>query len=183
MKLIFMGEERSMKCLLEGVLPKILPQGVSYQLIPHRGKQDLRRSIPNKLRAWNEPGEVAFIIVQDQDNKDCIALKKEILELYRPSHKKVLVRVACQELESWYFGDLPALEKAYRGKKLASLAPKSKYRTPDAIPNPKEELRKLIPEHEQIQGAKKIAPFMDIENNTSVSFQFFVSGVKRMAGC
>ncbi len=39
----------------------------------------------------------------------------------------------------------------------------------------------IIPEHQQIEGAKRIALYMDIENNTSVSFQFFVSGVQRLA--
>ncbi len=46
--------------------------------------------------------------------------------------------------------------------------------------NPKAELKRLLPEHQQISGARKIAPIIGIENNSSVSFQMFVNGVKRM---
>ena len=58
---------------------------------------------------------------------------------------------------------------------------KKKFRVPDAIPDPKEELYRLIPEHQQISGAKRVAPHMDIERNTSASFQQFVRGVRRLA--
>ena len=44
----------------------------------------------------------------------------------------------------------------------------------------KEELKKLFPKHQQIDGARRIAVHMDIENNQSISFQHFVSGVKRL---
>ena len=55
-----------------------------------------------------------------------------------------------------------------------------KYRVPDAIPAPKEELRKILPEHQQISGARKVAPLMNIEKNGSVGFQQFVNGVRRL---
>ena len=71
MKLVFLLEERSMKVLLDIILPKILPEGVSFQTIPHEGKSELEKSIPIKLRAWNEPN-VAFVIVHDQDSNNCI---------------------------------------------------------------------------------------------------------------
>ena len=41
-------------------------------------------------------------------------------------------------------------------------------------------MRKLFPRHQQIDGARKIAPYMDIENNRSESFQQFISGVLRL---
>ena len=54
------------------------------------------------------------------------------------------------------------------------------YRIPDKIENPKQELRKYIPEHQQILGAKLIGEQMEVERNTSVSFQMLVSGLKRL---
>ena len=150
MKLIFLLEEPSMKYFLNELLPRILPENVAFQLIPHHGKRDLEKSIPKKLRGWNEPGDIRFVILHDQDNKDCIELKQSLLELCKDTDKPVLVRIACQELE-----------------------------LNEQIPSPKEALYKLIPEHQQIEGARRIAPCMDTERNTSVSFQMFISGIRK----
>lgn len=182
MKLIFLLEEPSMKYLLDGLLPRILPEGTEFQTLPHQGKNDLQRSIPHKLRGWNEPGEIRFVIVHDQDTQDCVALKEKLLQLCQPAATRpFLVRIACQELESWYWGDVSALTKAYNNPKLANAAQKKKFRIPDQIPNPKEALRRLCPDYQQLDGAQRIAPYMDIENNTSASFRCFLSGVRRLA--
>ena len=167
--------------MLDELLPKILPDGVTFQTIPHNGKHALVKSIPRKLRGWNEPGDVRFVILHDQDTKDCRELKKALLALCEGTGRQVLVRIACQEMESWYFGDMRALAIAYDNPKLSELPARKKYRTPDDIPSPKEELYRLIPEHHQIAGARKVAPHMNIEKNTSESFQQFVRGVRRFA--
>lgn len=182
MKLVFLLEEPSMKHLLDGLLPRILPRDVSFQTIAHNGKQDLKKSIPKKLRGWNEPDDIRFVILHDQDTADCAALKQELLQLCLETDRPTLVRISCQELESWYFGDIDALATAYHKPRLKKFAQKKKFRVPDDIPNPKEELYRLIPEHQQIAGAKLVAPHMNIENNTSASFNCFVSGVRRLAG-
>ena len=181
MKLVFLLEEPSMKYLLDELLPRSLPKDIDFQTIPHNGKRDLEKSIPRKLRGWNEPGDIRFVILHDQDTKDCIALKQELLQLCSVTDKPVLVRISCQEMESWYFGDVNALASAYNNPKLKEISQKKKFRIPDAIPSPKEELYRLIPEHQQIAGAKLVSPHMNIENNTSVSFNYFVSGVLRLA--
>ena len=93
--------------------------------------------------------------------------------------KHVLIRIPCRELESWYWGDIDAISKAF-GKDLSYLKNRKKYREPDRIGNPKQELKKLFPELGQIDGARKIAPFMNIEKNTSHSFQVFVQGIKTL---
>lgn len=183
MKLVFLLEEQSMKCFLDGLLPRILPEEIQFVTIPHEGKSDLQKSLTAKLRGWNEPN-VRFIVVQDQDSNDCRKLKEKLLELCKNSEKEVLIRIACHELEAWYFGDMNALSIAY-GVDLATAKRKSKYRVPDAIINPKAELKRFLPEHQQIAGARKIAPIISIDNNSSVSFQMFVNGIKRFIddGC
>jgi len=183
MKLVFLLEEPSMKYLLDSLLPRILPKDVEFQTIPHSGKRTLEVSIPRKLRGWNEPGEIKFVIVHDQDTKDCIVLKNHLLQLCKDSTRPVLIRIACQELEAWYLGDFHALSIAYNKPKLLAIGKKNKYRFPDKIPAPKEALKKIVPEYQQIQGAKIIAPLMDINNNASVSFQQFVTGVQRIVRC
>ncbi len=178
MTLVFLLEERSTKVLLDELLPRILPEGVSFLTIPHEGKSDLQLSIPKKLAAWNVP-DTRFVIVQDQDSNDCKELKQELSRLCEPYHKPVLIRIACHEMEAWYFGDLEAVTEAY-GKNLTLLAGKRKYREPDLIENPKRELRKLVPQHEQIAGARRIAPFMNPEKNRSTSFQMLLTGIKKL---
>ena len=178
MKIVFLVEEPSMGEVLEVILPQILSCQTEFTVIPHQGYGDLRMSIPKKLNIWRED-DVRFVIVHDQDNKDCVALKRELENLCRPYNRHVLIRIACHELEAWYFGDLKAVSKAY-GKKLENLSSKSAYRVPDNIMAPKGRLKRLIPEHQQISGAKRIAPYMDIYSNTSKSFNVFVEGVRRL---
>ena len=178
MRIVFMVEERSMKELLEILLPKILPVGVESLIITHSGKSDLKESINKKIRGWQSQSD-KFVIVHDQDSNDCFKLKAAIELLCEKSRNVYLIRIVCVELESWYFGDLSAVSLAY-GKDYAKLAVKRKYRTPDNLKNAKQELRKIVPTYQPIDGARKIAVHMDIDNNTSPSFNVFVSGVKKM---
>ena len=178
MKLVFLLEEPSMKFLLDGILPRILPPDVSFQTIPHQGKSDLGKSIPIKLRAWNEP-DVAFVVVHDQDSNDCMVLKQKLTDLCTGFGKRFLVRIPCHELEAWYWGDLDAVSKAY-DKDLTALSSRKTYRIPDAIENPKKELKRFLPQLGQIEGAKRIAPHMNIQANTSHSFGVFVHGVQNL---
>ena len=181
MEIVFLVEEISMKIFLEAILPNILPDGVSFLIIPHTGKTDLRKSIPHKLEGWTKP-KAKFVIVHDQDANDCIALKKELEDLCKKYSKDVLIRIPCHELEAWYFGDLVAVGEAY-DMNLVRFTRKAKYRNPDMIQHPKEELKKIVPKLQQINGAQKIGANIVIERNTSKSFQVFVSGVRRLCGC
>ena len=178
MKLVFLLEEASMKAVLDEILPRVLPPEVLFETIGHNGKNDLRRSLPLKLQGWNEPG-VRFVVIQDQDSSDCRELKTILQSVCDSYREDVLVRIACREMESWYFGDLNAVSMAYE-LDLTGLAAKRRFRVPDAIVNPKDELRKLIPSHQQIHGARQIARHMDIRNNSSRSFNALMEGIARM---
>lgn len=171
-----------MKELIDGLIPRILPEGVSFLSIPHEGKSDLEKSIPRKIRSWRDADpNVKFVIVHDQDSNNCVELKSKLLGLCKGRESDVLVRIPCHELEAWYFGDLDAVEAAY-DLNLNAVRNKAKYRVPDAIVSPKQELKKIIPQHQQIDGAKRIAKYMDISRNTSRSFQVFVEGIQRICG-
>ena len=178
MRLVFLCEEPSMKYFLDGFLPRLLPKDIDFITIKHDGKSDLEKSIPVKLQGWNEP-DVRFFILQDQDSNDCHTLKDALVELVRPYNRDVVVRIVCHELESWYLGDLKSLDISY-GCNLAHLQNKRKFRDPDHLGSPKAELRKMVPRHQQISGAQLLGPIIDIENNTSVSFHFFVEAVQKV---
>ncbi len=179
MTLVFLLEESSMKEVLDIILPQILPKDVTFKTIAHSGKSDLEASIPHKLKAWRQP-DTKFVIVMDQDSGDCIQVKRKLQDLASPYNREVLIRIACKELEAWYFGDLRAVSLAYNSD-VKKLSQKRKYRIPDSIGNPKEELQKLFPKHQQLDGARKIAVHMDISHNSSTSFNAFVSGVRKFA--
>lgn len=176
MTLVFMLEESSMREFLKGIMNQIVPEGTVVMFVAHEGKDDLLKSIPVKLRAWNTP-DTKFVIVLDQDNQDCYSLKKQILKMNK-YQKDVLVRIACQELESWYFGAPDAIGAAYH-MDFKKIIRKKKYREPDLIVNPKEELRRFIPQHQQLAGARRIAERFDVESNRSKSFQVFRDGIRR----
>lgn len=178
MKLVFLLEESSMKEFLDILLPRILPKDVGFCTIPHSGKTDLEKSIPRKMRAWNEP-DVKFVIVHDQDSNDCILLKKALIKLCDGLQRDYIIRITCHELEAWYFGDLLAVSRAF-GIDLTSYRYKKKYRNPDNIINPKKELQRLLPQYGQLEGVRKIAEHMDVSINTSHSFKVFVDGIRKM---
>ena len=177
-RLVFLLEERSMKTLLEGLLPRLVP-GLSFICVPHEGKQDLQKSIPRKLRAWREPG-VRFVIVRDNDGGDCCALKSSLSALCADAGRDdALVRIACQELEAWYFGEPQALTQAFDGSQLIGIDQKARYRDPDAIQQPSRELVKMIPEYQKVSGARRMAANLSRDGNRSRSFQVFMEGVER----
>lgn len=55
-----------------------------------------------------------FLVMRDQDRADCRDVKARLQDLVRATGKqdKTLIRIACHELESFYLGDLEAVEKA-----------------------------------------------------------------------
>jgi hypothetical protein len=176
--LLILTEEQSMKVFLETLIARYYPK-LEFRIIPHRGKQDLEKHIPKILRNWNVP-DTRFLIIHDQDSHDCLLLKAELQALCDSIRPDVIVRIACMELEAWYWGDLLAVERAFGKTKLQSLSRKSKYRVPDKINNPKSELKRYLPPYEQISGAKLIAQHADIERNTSHSFQVLLKSLQTL---
>ena len=116
-RLVFLLEEYSMAVLFEGLLPRIYPD-LPFLCISHEGKQDLEKSIPRKLRAWQEPG-VRFVIVRDKDEGDCRRVKARLYSLCQTGRREdSLIRIACHELEAWYLGDTEALANAFEKESL-----------------------------------------------------------------
>lgn len=183
-RIVFLLEEPSMKILLDGLLPRFLPGAVDGQhflCVPHEGKSDLDRSIPRKLSAWRVPGD-RFVIVRDNDNADCLQIKARLQALCLASGRpETLVRLVCQELESWYVGDLKALAAAFANPKLDTPALRRRFATPDDWQKPSVEVNRLVPTFQKGSGARSMAACMHDTGNRSKSFNVFVAGVRRMA--
>ncbi len=179
-KIVFLLEEPSMKEFLDEFLPRIIP-GQDFICIKHEGKQDLEKSIPRKLRAWQE---VHFVIIRDNDGAQCQIVKERLRSLCKQAGRPdALIRIACQELESWYLGSLAALSCAYSRPKLALLSRQAKYRDPDHLANPSGELSRMIPGFRKIEGARRMGKAMPINENEnrSRSFRIFVQGIQKLS--
>lgn len=180
MLLVFMVEEESAAKVLHTLLPAIVPAGVRVQVLKHRGNRDLRKSLPNKLRNWGIP-DTKFVVLHDQDGRDCRELKNELRQLCTTAGRPdALVRIVCQELESWYFGDTAALAAAYGERAVRSIEGKARYRAPDGISKPSRELERLIKAFQKGSAAERVSPHMRLDQNRSTSFQQFVQGVRRI---
>lgn len=179
-ELVFLVEEPSIKELLNGILPKVLPKEVSFKIIKHEGKTDLQKSIPRKLRAYQKPG-VEFVVLIDQDSNDCRQLKLHLFELCEQGRRTdALIRIVCHELESWFLGDLRAVEEAFGMSGLARRQQETKFRDPDRLANPSEILKSLVPGYQKVSGARSISKYMNPDVNNSTSFAVFLDGLKRV---
>ena len=178
-RVVFLLEEYSMKVLLEGLLPRLFPD-LPFLCLPHEGKQDLKKSIPRKLRAWREPG-VRFVVVLDNDGSDCLTLKQNLVDITRRSGRTdTIVRIVCQELEAWYFGAPAALANAFDRPNLLAIAGRARFRDPDAIAQPARALAERVEEFQKVSGARRMAQALTRENR-SRSFQVLIAGIDGLA--
>ena len=149
--------------------------------ISFSGKQDLDKNLKKRLQGWLEP-DTSFMVLRDKDGGDCVAIKENLVTLCTAAGKPgALIRIACRELESFYFGDLGAVEKGLGLTGLVALKNKRKYRVPDALEAPSEELMKLTNGvYQKVGGSRAIGRCLDLKNNTSHSFKALIQGIERL---
>jgi hypothetical protein len=184
-RLVFLLEEPSMKQLLAGLLPRLMPgwvEGEHFLCLPHEGKSDLDRSVPRKLAAWQVPGD-RFVVLRDNDAAVCEEVKARLVKLCVASGRPdTLVRLACQELEAWYLGDLEALAATFEQPKLCGPAMRKRFANPDAWQKPSVEVQRLLPQFQKVQGARRMGiALRGADQSRSRSFQVFVEGVRLLA--
>jgi hypothetical protein len=89
-----------------------------------------------------------------------------------------MVRIACQELESWYFGAPEAVAAVFGEETVRDLG-KARYRDPDAIDQPARALHGIVEEFQKVSGARSMARVLTRENH-SRSFQVLIRGIERL---
>lgn len=180
--LVFLLEEPSAKAMLEGVLPRILPEHIDVRYMVFEGKQDLHKQLPKRMRYWQTP-DTQFVVMRDQDNGDCRLIRQQLLTLCAEAGRAdALVRIACHELESFYLGDLRAVENGLSMTGLSKYQESRKFRSPDGLSNAAEELKKLtIRRYQKLSGSRAIGPHLDITGlNRSFSFNVLIEGIRRI---
>ena len=199
MHIEFLVEEWSSKEVLNNLLPKIFDSSISYQIHAFQGKRDLLKKLPARLRGYKRAykarlgNDYKIVVLIDEDRVDCKKLKdrleniasdtglisKSKADLNEPF--QILNRIAIEELEAWFFGDIEAIVTAYP-KVNKNIANKKKYRNPDDIGGgTAEALKKLLQDKDyyqgKIQAAREISRYMNPKNNRSKSFQVFYDGL------
>ena len=162
-ELVFFLEERSAKEMLQQFLPTILPPDIFCRYVVFEGKSDLHRRLPGKLRAWQNPQ--ARFVLRDQGSGDCLKIKETLANICFVANKNnAVVRIACRELESWYLGDLKAVEKGLQMSGLVRYQNNKKFRTPDKLGNAAQELIKLTNrKYQKVAGSRAIGPHLVAE--------------------
>jgi hypothetical protein len=179
-ELVFFLEEESAKTLLQALIPRLLTPHHPVRYVVFEGKQDLERQLERKLKAYINP-DASFVILRDKDSSDCWNVKNDLKAICLSAGKaQAIIRIACHEIESWYLADMEAVGSAY-AKDLAHYQRKKKFRNPDELGNPVQELKRLIPEYQKIDGSRRIGSFLDVTNTRSRSFSHFISAIVREA--
>lgn len=200
MHIEFLVEEESAEVTLCQILPQMLKSEVTFQIHVFQGKPDLLQKLPGRLRGYKAwlPDDWKIVVLMDEDREDCKKLKETLektahdaglstASASKPGTRfQVLNRLAIEELEAWFFGDILAIHCAYP-RFPSSLGEKAKYRNPDAIRGGtwealEQELQNVgyfkagLP---KIEAAREISRYMKPESNRSKSFQVFRAGLKR----
>jgi hypothetical protein len=122
--------------------------------------------------------------MRDKDSGDCVAIKKGLVEKVNRSGKlsRSIIRIACAELESFYLGDLLAVENGLNVPNLARRQNERKFRNPDERTNASEELSKLTNgSYQKIAGSRAISPHLKIDGSScSHSFNILISGLNQL---
>jgi hypothetical protein len=131
MHIEFLVEELSAEAALRNLVPKILGNHiVSFEIHPFQCKADLISKLPLRLKAYAKwlPEDWRIVVLIDEDRSNCISIKERmenaaieaglitktmIDNAATSSRFQVMNRIAVEELEAWFFGDVNALNQAY----------------------------------------------------------------------
>lgn len=178
---VFLLEEPSAQDFLQGVLPGILPAGMTPHFLIFEGKQDLEKQLVRRLKGWLRPNS-RFIVMRDQDSGDCVVIKQRLQALcISAGRPDAVVRIACRELEAFFVGDWHAVALAFDKPGLRAYDRQAKFRNPDALGSPSRELMRAIPAYQKRDGARRIAPHLNPERNRSSSFRVLLETLSGIA--
>lgn len=198
MLLHFFVEEESAEAALIELVPRILDGfDFDFDVFPFQGKHNLLKRLPDRLKAYRyRPGDDwRVIVLVDRHDGDCHALKQQLDELaanadlgtrsasIRPY--RVINRIAIEELEAWFFGDVEAIHAAYP-RVSQTLGQQEPYRDPDAIRGGtweqlERELKLYHPGGlEKIRAAQEITRHMQPDRNRSASFRAFRDALRAL---
>lgn len=208
MHIEFLVEDSSGKTFLNSLIPKIVGDlNVTWRVHGYRGigkipnglggvadpsKRIILDQLPRLLGGFNRTPYVdAVVVVVDSDSRNCDEFMEELTAICTRigMSKRVLFKLATEEMEAWYFGDQCAVIAAYPSANKPAL----KAYVQDSICGTWERLADAITpggsERVRVQGwpapgilkaewADRIPPHMDVDRNVSPSFERLVNGIR-----
>jgi len=181
-----------MEAALRVLLPRLLG-GLSFEVHPYQGKDDLLKRLPERLKGYSAwlPDDYRIVVIVDRDDDDCVALKQRLEQMATDAGLRsrtnadgrayqVVNRLAIEELEAWYFGDWDAVRAAYP-RVSETIPSQAKYRDPDAIAGGTWEAFERVLKRagyfqtglRKIEAARAVAEYWRPDVNRSRSFQVF----------
>lgn len=186
-------EDPSMEKCLRELLPKLLGDAATFGIYPSQCKEEFLDQLPKRLKGYKSwiPDKWKVVVIVDCDDDACRQLKEKLenisAEAGLRSRTKVgagkwqiVNRIAIEELEAWFFGDMNAVRKAY-SRVSKNIEKKAAYRNPDAIRGGTwENLERILRNAGyfkgglgKIEAARQIGKNLDPKCNISRSFQVF----------
>lgn len=205
-------EDRSGKRALDILMPKIVSEPHTFNVIGYRGigrlprnlrsgsdprKRLLLDQLPHLLRGYGKAFQnqgAAVIIVCDLDDRCLKLFRRELYDVLAACNPRPETRfcIAIEEGEAWLLGDLRAVAAAYPAVDRSVLR---RYRNDDICGTWELLADAVYPDgaaglkrsgwqaagKEKSEWAEHIAPHMDVDRNSSPSFQYFRERVRALA--
>ena len=194
MHIEFLVEEPSAEAALRNLVPRIVGPSVSFDVHTYQGKSDLLAKLPHRLKGYRPwlPADWRIVVLVDEDRHDCRDIKSQMEDAARiagfrtrsssqaRSAYEVVTRLAIEELEAWFFGDVEALTRSFP-RVPRTVGQKAKYRNVDQIRGGTWEQLQLVLQRagyfpggmSKIDTAREISRHMNPCKNTSPSFRLF----------
>lgn len=204
MHIEFLVEEASAEAALANLLPRMLGPGHTFGIHAHQGKSDLLARLPGKLRGYRSwlPSDWRIVVLIDEDREDCARLKGRLEQAAREAGLTtksapgsdgrfcVLNRLAVEELEAWFLGDVAALVATFP-RLPSTLDHMARFRDPDAVPGGTwEALERVLQKAgyypgglPRVEFARRVSRYMDPQRNRSRSFRVFRQGLSEVLSC
>jgi Domain of unknown function (DUF4276) len=199
----FLLEEASAEIVLTEIVPKIVGENITLRFHDFRGKQNLIQKLPIRLKGYQNllqsNPDWRIVVLVDRDKQDCHILKEQLEKIAHDAgltthsnseNFQVLNRIAIEELEAWFFGDVEAIRSAYP-KVSENLNENRNYRNPDEVKGGTCEALERVLAAKGYYGkgympktevARNISKYLNVEQNSSESFQVFRNGIKCLIG-
>ena len=161
-------------------------------------KRILLANLPRLLAGYGKSWQgypAVVIVVCDLDDKCLKSFRDELIDLLNTCDPRPETRfcIAVEEGEAWFLGDIPAIKQAYSRAKDAALTAYANdsicgtwERLADAVyKGGSQQLSSLgwqVVGAEKSAWAENITPHMDLDNNTSPSFNYFLGKLRELAG-
>ncbi len=197
MRVEILVEEPSAVAMLAQLMPLLLQEGDSWHPVPHRGKDQLLKELPRRLKSYAnrvlyEP-DLRVILLMDAD-RNCRKAKAILEQLVADAGLvskanaqagqsfNVITRLAVSELEAWFLGDRTAISAAY--PRVHANHFKGMSMPCDEVPDAWETLHRLLQKggyypgrYLKVEAAEQIAAYLHPARNTSASFRYFCEGL------